>query len=262
MSGTSIQVGDDESFTTAAARVQTELLIYAALPASQQQQVTGPGFTLAGAEMSPAIRTLFERRIRLFIEPGLSDDALQRSSLFMQFTHDQFLVRWLLAGVSIHPEIGEVIAPEPGLDPYLLVGQPLPELPVEDATRRVSRAAMRGPLLLYLTPAWPRPVVARVEQFSDLQALQRLRGEIPGAQDRVLAIATDASAAELAVWWRERGISLPPRTISPDEARRLGGRQRPLAIVVDRDGRVAWVKEGYETGDEAEWRRQWERARG
>jgi hypothetical protein len=45
-------------------------------------------------------------------------------------------------------------------------------------------------------------------------------------------------------------------------AQHLGMRHQPLAIVVDRCRRVAWVKEDIAASDAAEWRREFERVGG
>jgi len=50
------------------------------------------------------------------------------------------------------------------------------------------------------------------------------------------------------------------RALDPDSARRCGVRGQPVAVIVDADGGVAWAKEGYAPGDEAEWRTQLTRA--
>jgi hypothetical protein len=92
----------------------------------------------------------------------------------------------------------------------------------------------------------------------DLQALQRMSLAATETPTRVLVLGTGATAAELRDWWQERGLTLPPLALFPDAAASLGARSLPLALVVDRAGRVLWAKEGYAPGDEAEWRRQLE----
>src|SRR5207248_3024126 len=109
-----------------------------------------------------------------------------------------------------------------------------------------------GPMLLYVTPAWPRPMVAEGDSLADLKALAKLEGG--------QVFGTEATAAELRRWWKERGLAEPPLALRPAAGQRLGVRHLPLAIVVDAQGRVAWVKEGYTAGDEAEWSRQLKQA--
>jgi hypothetical protein len=207
--------------------------------------------------MSPEIRQMFARRIRSHLQPGISEGLLRRSSLFLQFSDDTLAVRWqmpapLEASTEIH------LAPRPGVDVRQLVGKLLPELPVEDPTGRMTRLRTKGPLLLYVAPAWPRPVVVRKETFADLAALQRLSAGESVPEARSLVVGTGASGAELDLWWKDRGVDFAPLALSTDGAQALGVRQQPVAIVLDRNGRVTWVKEGYEAGAEAKWSRQLE----
>jgi hypothetical protein len=139
-----------------------------------------------------------------------------------------------------------------------LVGLPAPELEYEDASGKTVSLQPRGPLLLYLAPAWPRPVVTRKEEFADLHALQAMHE----AGRHLLVLGTDATAGELQQWWRERRLRLPPRALDPDSKRLYGVRGQPVAVIVDRGGLVTWAKEGYAPGDEGEWRTQLERAGG
>jgi hypothetical protein len=257
VSGISTQVGDD-SFVTAVARVQTELLMYGALPVSQQRRVTGGGLTMTWTEMPPRFRELFTRRVRLFLEPGLSEESLRRSSVFLQFGGDRLFVRWLLAGLPMPPEMEETLAVEAEADRQRSVGQPLPEPRIEDASGKTSPLRPGGPLLLYVAPAWPRPTVTTSETFADLKAVERLR-ENTGPRARVLIVGTGGGAAELRAWWKERGVGLPPLALARESAERLGAHGLPLALIVDRQGRIAWRKEGYDPGDAAEWQRQLER---
>ena len=67
---------------------------------------------------------------------------------------------------------------------------------------------------------------------------------------------TEATTRELRDWWKERKLAKPPRALLPETARQLGARHQPLAIVLDSEGRVTWVKQGYVPGDEVEWGRQ------
>jgi hypothetical protein len=141
-----------------------------------------------------------------------------------------------------------------------LVGLPAPELQAEDPAGKRISIRPSGPLLLYVAPVWPRPVVTRAEDFADLRALQRLRAELPNGPNRVLVFGTDATAAELRDWWKARGLSLPPLALLPESAPQLGVRHLPLAVVVDRAGRITWAREGCAHGDEAEWRRELDKA--
>jgi hypothetical protein len=134
-----------------------------------------------------------------------------------------------------------------------LVGKPLPDLKIEEAPGNTTTLHPRRPALLYVTPAWPRPVVARQEEFADLKALAQMD------RAHTLVLGTEATSSELRGWWKARGLEAPPLALLPGAAGPLGARHRPLAIVLDGEGRVAWVKQGYTPGDEGEWRRQLER---
>ena len=110
-------------------------------------------------------------------------------------------------------------------------------------------------------PAWPRPVVTRKEDFADLLALQEIQADDANAR-RLLVLGTDATAVELQRWWGERKLTLPPLALEPAAARLYGVRGQPVAVIVDTNGRVAWAKDGYTPGDEAEWKRLLQRAGG
>jgi hypothetical protein len=272
-------------FAEVVSDVQAELHIYALLSPSQQQAVRGKGLTGAKAEeidtiirqqtqreqgltlswqdMPPAARELFARRVRTFWEPGIDNEHLRRSSLWLRFENDNILCRYLIAGVpqdranQVAAGQGFILhfAPARPLRAIGLVGLPAPELQYEDASGKVVSLQPRGPLLLYLAPAWPRPVVTCGEEFADLRTLQA-RLEADAAGRHVLVLGTDASAVELQGWWRERGLSLPPLALEPESARLYGVRSQPVAVVVGADGTVTWAKEGFSPGDEEDWRRQ------
>ncbi len=259
VSGVPGEVGD-ETFTTAVARVQTELLMFDALPPALQRRATSAGLTLAWTEMPPRFRELFARRVALFVAPGLGAENLVKSRLFLQFHDDRLLVRWLLAGLAPAPEMEEGLALGLAAGPASLVGQPLPALEVTDTAGKVRSYRPVGPLLLLVAPAWPRPVVLREESFAELQALRSWADGARGPGAPAMLIGTEATAAELGRWWPERGVSNRPLALSPASAARLGMQHETLALGVDRGGRVVWAKAGFEAGDEAEWRRQWRKA--
>ena len=135
-----------------------------------------------------------------------------------------------------------------------LVVEPVGELEVQAEAAKSRMVRPAGPALLYITPAWPRPVVSAHERFGELKALAGM------AVPEIQVFGTEATTAELRDWWNARGLSAPPLALLPASAQRLGVHHLPLAIVVNREGRVAWVKAGYTPGDEAEWRRELERA--
>jgi hypothetical protein len=256
--------GLSAGFVDAVGQLETDLRMYRLLTPAQQRQVTGPGLTLTWAEMDPALRDLFTRRVRSYARPGIREEDLQQSRLTLHFVGDLLNAKYQLAPPGVAPEGWEQgsIATNPAARPENLVGQLAPELEFETASGETRRVPPRGPLFLYVAPAWPRPLVARAEAFTDLCALQRLRAELPGGAERVLVLGTDASAAELRDWWKERGLTCPPLALQPESAQRLGVRHLPMAVVVDRGGRITWAKEGYTPSDEAEWRTQLARAGG
>jgi hypothetical protein len=246
-------------FVLAVSRLQTELRMYELLSPSQRKAVTGPGLTLSWAEMGPEVRRLFERRIRLYVQPDLSEQKLRRSSVFLQFAGDRLHVHWTFDGTLSWWHYDESLAVRPSTEPQSLVGSRAREIECMDASGKVVRLPLIGPLFLYVAPAWPRPIVARTEEFADLKALQLMRGD--GSGTRILVVGTDATTSELRSRWQERDLSLPPLALTPDSAQRFGVRHLPLAIVLDRKGRIMWAREGYAKGDEAEWRRELERVR-
>src|SRR5439155_1820963 len=108
-------------FIDVVAGVQAEFRIYALLSPAQQQAVRGQapavakaeeidtiirqqavreqGLTLSWQEMPPEARDLFARQVRTPWEPGIDDEHLRRSSLWLRFNNDNILLRYLIAGV-------------------------------------------------------------------------------------------------------------------------------------------------------------------
>jgi hypothetical protein len=251
-------------FVDAVGQLETDLRIYRLLTPAQQRQITGPGLTLTWAEMDPALRDLFARRVRSSVRPGIREEDLQQSRLTLQFVGDLLNAKYQLAPPGVAPEGWEQgsLATNPAARPENLVGQPAPELQIETESGETRRLQPRGPLFLYIAPAWPRPMVERAEQFPELRAAQQLGEASPQSGARILVLGASGTAAELRRWWKERGLALPPQALSPESAQQLGVRHLPVAMVVDRRGCITWAKEGYADGDEAEWRRQLERAGG
>jgi hypothetical protein len=246
-------------FVYVAAWLQPELRIYELLPPSQRQVIREEGLTLTWREMPPAIRALFTRSVCDYWEPGIPAENLRESGLFLRFHGDHLSVRYLIRGVP--PARAErtrselEIAPAQPVRAHRLVGQPAPELQVEDRYGKSVPVPLHGPLLLYLAPAWPRPVVTREEEFADLRALQALQEAVTPGQ-RILVLGTDATVGELRTWWKERGLTLPPLALIADSARNWGVLGQPVAAIVDAAGQVVWAKEGYTPGDEMDWRRE------
>jgi hypothetical protein len=255
--------GEEEvspGFTEVVAYSQTELRIYGLLPPRQQQAIREGGLTLSWREMPPAARALFARSVRTVWSPGVPEERIRESSLWLRFHDEHILLRYQIPGVRPGQEKWQRFifrfAPARPVRASGLVGERLPELQVEEPGGKRITLPPVGPLLLYAIPAWPRPLVSREEAFTDLRALQRLRAELPEGSKHVFVLGTDATAAELRDWWKARGLALPPLALLPASAERLGVRHLPVALVVDGNGRITWAKEGYTAGDEAAWRRE------
>lgn len=234
------------------ANTQLELLLYGALSPAQQREVLGPGLTIRWDETPLAWRKLYARQLFLPRHrepaPGLT--------VSMRYSGDHLVIDRGFPDSPPSNSLDVFLPAEPSDDLSQLVGRPAPELTVEDPSGRILSARPRGPMLIYVTPAWPRPVVARQEEWPDLRSLTEMAGT------RLEVFGTEATAPELRDWWKERRLSWPPLALLPTSAQRLGARHVPLAVVVDRQGRVTWVKEGYAPGDEALWRQQLGRASG
>jgi hypothetical protein len=203
------------------------------------------------------------------LEPGVTEEDLLTSSLYLRFRENRIQVKWRLAGGPPAPgaerrrsslpdhQTEESLAPAPAPDLEKLIGRPVPDLHVEAVPGKSAPFRPAGPTLLYIAPAWPRPIVTQSPAFPDLKALQHMADQ----GRRIVVVGTDATTAELGGWWKERGLSLQPRLLVPESAQLLV-RYQPVALVLDRAGHVVWAKEGYAPGDETEWERQLERAGG
>jgi hypothetical protein len=252
--------------TEVAFHAQTELRIYALLSPAQQRAIRGEGLTLSWREMPSAARALFARSVETVWRPGVPVERLRRSSLWLRLHDDHVWGRYLIPGVPPEPEKWNRFIyqfdPARPVRAHSLVGERAPELHVEEPSGKRASLPPWGPLLLYLAPVWPRPIVIRTEEFADLRALQRLGADLPDGPERVRVIGTDATAAAVRDRWEELGLTLPPLALLPDLAKQLGVRHLPVAIIVDRGDRISWAKEGYTEGDEAEWRRRLDAATG
>jgi hypothetical protein len=209
-----------------------ELLVYDRLPVEKRRQVFGSGLVIRGSEFPQDLGELLKERLD-------DKESLPRRSLFMRYSGDRLQMNWDARGMTSGSQMEVILPAEPTDDPQQLVGQFLPDLEVEGASGKTTSFRLTGPALLYVTPAWPRPVVTVQEDFADLKAIERM----PGLRPQVLG--TEAAATEVRDWWKERGLAAPPLALRPASAQRLGVRHVPLAIVVDRAGRVVWVREGY-----------------
>src|SRR5262249_10089823 len=154
-------------------------------------------------EMPREARDLFAWRVRTFWEPGIDDEHLRRSSLWLRFSSDNILVRYLIAGVPANRATNTAgqgvihrFAPARPVRARSLVGSPAPELQYQEPSGRQISLHPHGPLLVYVAPAWPRPAVAKQEKWADLRAVQQL-SQSDDAARRVLVLGTDATAAEL-----------------------------------------------------------------
>jgi hypothetical protein len=240
------------SFFGVVANRHLELLLYSRMPAARQREVFGAGLTITWPEIPADLQRLFRQLAIKIKEP----EAFRSLRVFMHYEGDHLEITVEFPTHSIRDAMDVFLPAEPADDLQQLVGTPLPELEVEDASGKTVTLRPRGPVLLYVAPAWPRPVIAAQEAFPDFKALQ----EMNPAQ--LLLLGTEATAAELRLWWADRGLKHLPLALQPASSQRLGARHQPLAIMVDRAGRITWVKAGYAPGDEAEWRRQLDRAGG
>ena len=208
-------------------------------------------------EVPADLQALFQQRFA----PVRDEASLRSLTVFLRFSGDRLQINWEVPARARHNEIEVRVPAEPADDLRQLVGKPLPDLSVEATpgitiSLRPSHASNQwrrgnpGPALLYVTPAWPRPMVARQEEFADLKALARMDPA------HLQLFGTEATARELREWWKERQPVAPPLALLPESAAQLGARHQPLAIVLDSDGRVTWVKQGYAPGDEVERGRQ------
>jgi hypothetical protein len=231
---------------------QLELLLYDRLKPEEQRSVLGAGLSLRWEETPEAWRATWARQFR----HDSDREDMRGMSMFLRYEGDRLQMDRDYPALSIRDNMEAFLPAEPADDPRQLVGRLLPELEVEQASGKPSTLRPCGPMLLYVTPAWPRPVVARGELFGDLKVLAAMDGFA------TQVVGTEATALELQAWRKDRGLNAAPPALRPESARRLGLGHLPLAIVVDREGRVTWVKEGYTSGDEAEWRRQLGRAGG
>jgi hypothetical protein len=249
-------------FVSAVAGLQHELRLYHRLTSEQQAQVTGPGLTLTWDAMSAPQRELFIYPIRYYLDPFITEENLRQSSVMLHFVEDRLRPTWFVAPLGrpvTEAKLWESIPPNPVAEPRHLLGGPLPELEVVTVAGKTERLRLRGPLLLLVAPVWPRPWVDRVGTFPELKAAQKLGETTRPSGGRVLVLGAGATAAELRTWWKERGVRLTPRAVTPESAQELGARHLPISLVVDRDGHVTWAKEGYADGDAEEWRRQLDR---
>src|SRR5207248_2602038 len=121
----------------------------------RQQATREQGLTLSWQEMPPEARDLFARRVRTFWEPGIDDEHLRRSSLWMSFNNDNILVRYLISGVPSDRATNTAgqgyihrFAPARPARAHNLVGQPAPELEFEDASGKTHTMQPHGPLVL------------------------------------------------------------------------------------------------------------------
>jgi hypothetical protein len=238
------------SFFGVVANRHLELLLYSRLPPARQREAFGAGLTIPWSEIPADLQQLHRKLAVRIKEP----EAFRALRIFIRYQGDHLEITRDFPTRSIHDAMEVSLPAVPADDRQQLVGKAIPDLEAETTAGKAITLHPRGPLLLYVTPAWPRPLVAERETFADLQALKSLDAA------RVQVLGTQATAPELAAWWQARGLEAPPVALRPAATQQLGVRSLPLALVIGGDGRVTWVKEGYTPGDEAEWRRQLESA--
>jgi len=240
------------SFFGVVADRHLELLLFSRMPPGRQREAFGGGLTITWPEIPADLQQLYPQLATKIKEP----EAFRSLRVFIRYQADRLEITREFPTHSIHDAMELFLPAEPADDLQQLVGKPIPGLEVEGESGKVSTLRPRGPVLLYVAPAWPRPIVASHEEFADYQALREMNAS------QVQVMGTEATAAELRDWWKERGLMQPPHALRPPSMQLLGVGHVPLAIVVDRGGRITWVKAGYVPGDEAEWRHQLDRAGG
>lgn len=115
---------------------------------------------------------------------------------------------------------------------------------------QVSLAAHRGKVVYVdFWASWCPP--CRVA----MPALERLRAELPEDSFQVIAVNVDRDPKAAREVLRERPVGYP--SASDPEGRlpeRFGVRTMPTSYLIDREGVVRYVHEGFREGDEAELR--------
>jgi hypothetical protein len=161
------------------------------------------------SEIPAELQAAFRQRFM-----AVRDEVSMRSlHLFLHFDGDRLQMNWEMPARAHSNEI-EVRLPAAPADEFQgLMGKPLPDLEVEEATGQAAVFRPRGPALLYVAPAWPRPVVAEREEFPDLKALAGLTGL------SVTVLGTEATGAGLRELWKERGLNVSPLALRPASAR-------------------------------------------
>jgi thiol-disulfide isomerase/thioredoxin len=110
--------------------------------------------------------------------------------------------------------------------------------------RSLTLADLQGEVVVVnFWASWCRPCR---RELPGLEALHRdLARGAGGARGRVVAISIDAEAANAVRFLKDHGLSLPACHDGPDGlARTLDLDRVPTTLVLDRDGRIAFVQSG------------------
>jgi hypothetical protein len=245
--------GLSDSFTNAIARLQFELVMYGSLSQIQRTAVTGPGLRLTWDEMTPEMRQLFARRVKLFLAPGLNQESLAKSSLGMRFNNDMLQVEWDLHDRSSPFEMVESLALSLGATLRLRPGQPLPALETVNGSAKNPRLNLTGPLVLCIAPLYPRPYVSLRDDAAYLNAVSMIEADVARSGFKLFVAATDATPSEVETAWKKLEVTFPPYVLTRDSVDRLGIHHLPTTVFVDEQNRVFHLQEGYSPGDEAAW---------
>jgi len=143
----------------------------------------------------------------------------------------------------------------------LSVATPAPAFRISDLEgHSFDLSSRRGEVvLLNFWATWCVPCLSELEAFRGLQSEYTPRGFT------VLAVSVDQPQTLARVRSFARARNFPfPVLLDPDEAvyRAYGGAVMPTSVLIDREGRIIHRKEGYQPGDDDDWRRRIEEALG
>lgn len=148
---------------------------------------------------------------------------------------------WILLALIVVPGCKKKLPPAPS--PYALLDAPLPRLPVTDLEDR--RATLKGvkdtPTILALWATWCAPC------HEEIPALVQWVGQGNRAQLITLAVEDrDVDLAELRAFVAKHGAEGPAYRTTPGEASPLGLRALPIVYLIDANGTVRDVHEGFQ----------------
>lgn len=119
---------------------------------------------------------------------------------------------------------------------------------IDGKTRRLSDFLGRNVVLLDFAATWCTPCLAEIPHLRRIHEKERARGFI------VLVIAMDGSetVAEVPAWARRNALDFPVVTDEDSQIASLYNPKKsaPLTVLIDKTGRVVYVHDGYNPGDE------------